>query len=160
MPHLPPWRTPHATVLAWESLGRVVARSCAVPAVSALLAAGTAHPEHTRRRRVRAWDDEEAAHGGAPRPALAVAPCLAARWGGSVRGWQGTPRAVAWEATPWGDRLVVLAVRVGSRGGAMPVAWGILPSSACRPLWEATPARAPEAPTYPENLRRQKNRPL
>ena len=44
--------------------------------------------------------------------------------------WPGTPLALALEATTWGQRCVVLAVRVVSRGGARPVAWGLLPAGA------------------------------
>ena len=44
--------------------------------------------------------------------------------------WQGPPWALAIAATPLGQRVVVVAVSVVSRGGAIPVAWGILPAGA------------------------------
>ena len=42
--------------------------------------------------------------------------------------WQGTQRALALDATTWGQRLVVLAISVVYRGGAIPVAWVIVPA--------------------------------
>jgi hypothetical protein len=40
--------------------------------------------------------------------------------------WQGTPVALALDATTLGDRFAVLALRVVSWGCALPVAWTIL----------------------------------
>ena len=42
--------------------------------------------------------------------------------------WQGTPLALALDATTLGMRVTVLAISVVSRGGAIPVAWTILPA--------------------------------
>jgi hypothetical protein len=42
--------------------------------------------------------------------------------------WQGTPLALARDATPLGMRFTVLAIRVVARGGAIPAAWTILPA--------------------------------
>ena len=47
-----------------------------------------------------------------------------------VYGWQGTQRALASDATTLGQRCVVLAVSMVSRGCAIPVAWVILPAGA------------------------------
>jgi hypothetical protein len=48
--------------------------------------------------------------------------------GGVVRGWHGTPLALALEATAVGTWVVVLAVSVVDRRCAMPVAWVVLPA--------------------------------
>jgi hypothetical protein len=43
--------------------------------------------------------------------------------------WQGTQLAVARDATTLGTRFTVLAISVVDRGGALPVAWTILPAN-------------------------------
>jgi hypothetical protein len=127
--HLPHLSQPQATVWALWSVGMVLARSWALSAVSAMVAAVTGRQEHTLRQRLREWDDEASAQRGAPRQALPLETCLAPRWGWSVSGWQGRQLALALDAPTLGDRWVVLAVSVVERGGAMPVAWGLLPAS-------------------------------
>jgi hypothetical protein len=129
MQHLPQLSKPQATVLALWSLGLVLARSCSLPAVRAIVAAVWNRQEATRRQRLRAWDDEAPAQRGAKRQALPVAPCVAPLVGWIVRWGQGTPWAVAREAPTVGTCVVVLAVRGGSRGCALPGAWVILPAT-------------------------------
>jgi hypothetical protein len=126
--HLPQWSKPQATGLALGSLGLVLARSCALTAVRAVVAAVEERPDNTLRQRVREWYDEAPAKRGAQRQALQVDPCLAPLLGGIVSGWQGTQLALALDATPLGTCCVVLAVRGVSRGCAIPVAWVILPA--------------------------------
>src|SRR5215813_13823094 len=58
LPPLAPLSKPQATVLALGSCGMVLARSCALPAVSSLLAAGMQRSAQTVRQRLRAWDAE------------------------------------------------------------------------------------------------------
>ncbi len=70
----------------------------------------------------------------------AVAPCLAALVGWIGRWWQGTPLAVAWEATTGGGRGSRLAVRVVSKGSALPVPWCLLPAG------PQLPAQCPKKP--------------
>src|SRR5437867_9676079 len=55
MHHLPHLSKPQATVLALWSFGMVLARSCALTAVSHLLAMGMQRNEQTVRQRLRAW---------------------------------------------------------------------------------------------------------
>ena len=55
MHHLSPLSTPQATVLALWSFGMVLARSCALTAVSHLLAKGRRRKEHTVRQQLREW---------------------------------------------------------------------------------------------------------
>ena len=130
MPHLSPLSKPQATVLAMWSFGMVLARSCALTAVSLLLAAGMQRKEQTVRQPRRAWDYDVPRKRGAKRQALRVETCCAPVWGWVVRAWQGTQLALALEATTWGQRVVVLAISVVYRGWAMPVAWVILPAGA------------------------------
>jgi hypothetical protein len=101
-----------ATVLALGSLGLILARSCALRAVRVWLAARLQRQDNTVRQQWREWCDEAQAKRGAQRQALVVddgfMPLL--RW---VLGhWQGTPLALALEATTEGLRCTVLAVRV------------------------------------------------
>ena len=52
LPHL---STPQATVVAWGSFGMVLARACALTAVSHWLAQGMQRTEQTGRQQRRAW---------------------------------------------------------------------------------------------------------
>ena len=127
--HLPQLSKPQATVLALWSLGMVLARSCALSAVSVWLAALLQRKDNTVRQQLREWCYEAEAKRGARRQALVVEDCFMPllRW---VLGpWQGTQLALALDATPLGLRFTVLAVRVVYRGCAIPVAWTILPAN-------------------------------
>jgi hypothetical protein len=123
--HLPTLSKPQATVLALWSLGMVLARSCALSAVSVGLATLHRRKEQTVRQQLREWCYEPQAKRGARRRALVVedafAPLL--RW--VLSRWQGTQLALALDATLRGTRVAVLAVSVVSRGGAIPFAWTI-----------------------------------
>jgi len=130
MHHLSHVSKPQATVLAMWSFGMVLARSCALTAVSLLLAAGMQRKEQTVRQQRRAWYDDVPRKRGAKRQALDVETCLAPLLGWVVSGWQGTQLALALDATTLGQRFVVLAIRVVYRGCAIPVAWVILPAGA------------------------------
>ena len=77
MQHLPELRKPQATVLALWSLGMGLARSCALTAVRAVVAAVEGRQENTRRQRVRAWYSEAPDKRGAQRQALQVEACFA-----------------------------------------------------------------------------------
>jgi hypothetical protein len=120
---------PQATVLALWSLGMVFARSCALTAVGTLLATWLDRKEQTVRHQWREFCYEADAKRGLHRQALAVEPCFVPlrRW--VLHHWQGTQLALALDATTLGTRFTVLAVRVVSRGCAIPVAWTILPAN-------------------------------
>ena len=111
--HLPHLSGPPAMVLALWSFGMVLARSCALTAVSSLLAAGMQRKEDTVRQQLREWYYDAKRKRGPKRQALHVETCFAPllRW--VVSWWQGTPWALAIDATTLGQRLVVLAVSVG-----------------------------------------------
>ena len=130
MQHLSSLRKPQATVLAMWSFGMVLARSCALTAVSQLLAAGMRHKEQTVRQQLREGYYDVPRKRGPKRQALHVETCLAPLLGWVVSRWQGTQLALALDATTLGTRFVVLAISVVYRGCAIPVAWVILPAGA------------------------------
>jgi hypothetical protein len=111
--HLPHWSKPQATVLALWSLGMVLARSCALTAVSACMATWLGRREPAVRQQWRALGYEASAKRGTPRCTLAVEPCFMPLVAWGVDQGAGTPLALALEATTWGTRLTVLALRVG-----------------------------------------------
>ena len=120
--HVPHWSTPHATVLAVGSLGRVRARSGALTAGRACLATWRGRTEPAVRPQGRAFG-AAAATRGTHRCALAVEPGVVPRLAWGVDQWAGTPVALALAAPTWGRRGTGLALRGVSRGGARPGAW-------------------------------------
>ncbi len=76
---------------------------------------------------------------GRDRGQLDVAACFALlAW--VLKGWPSTRLALALDATSLGDRFTVLAIGVVYRGGAIPVAWKVLPGNVARawkPEWIA-----------------------
>jgi Transposase DDE domain len=128
--HLPHLSKPQATVLALWSFGMVLARSCALSAVSSLLAEGMHRKEQTVRQQLREWYYDVPRKRGTKRQALHVETCFAPLLGWVVRWWQGTQLALALDATTLGQRFVVLAVSVVYRGCAIPVAWVIMAAGA------------------------------
>ena len=127
---LPHVRQPQATGLALWSCGMGLARSCALRAVRSLLAAGMHRKAQRVRQPLRAWDADVPRKRGATRPALRVETGFPPLRGWVVRWWQGTPWALAIDATTLGHRGVGRASRGVSRGGAIPVAGGSLPAGA------------------------------
>ena len=107
----------------------VLARSCALTAVSSLLAEGMQRSEPTVRQRLREWYYDTKRKRGPKRQALRVETCFAPLLGWVVSGWQGTQLALAIDATALGARFVMLAVSVVYRGCAVPVAWVVLPAN-------------------------------
>ena len=96
LPHL---SQPQATVLAWWSLGLVLARSCGLTAVSVFLAGLQQRKANTVRQQLREWCYEAPAKRGIQRQALAVEACFAPllRW--VLQWWQGPQLALALDAT-------------------------------------------------------------
>ena len=112
MHHLSPLSKPQATVLALWSFGMVLARSCALRAVSSLLAEGMQRHEPTVRQRLREWYYDTPRQRGPKRHARRVETCFTPllRW---VVWWrQGTQLALAIDASTLGQRFVGLAVSV------------------------------------------------
>jgi hypothetical protein len=79
---------------------------------------------------LRAFGYEASAKRGPTRCALAVEPCFVPLLAWVVTQWQGTQVALALDATTLGTRFTVLALRVVSRGWAIPVAWTVLAATA------------------------------
>lgn len=77
MHHLAHRSKPQATVLALWRFGMVLARSCALTAVSHMLARGMQRKGQTVRQQRREWDDDPARQRGAKRQALHVEPRFA-----------------------------------------------------------------------------------
>jgi hypothetical protein len=129
MQHLAHLSKLQATVLALWSFGMVLARSCALTAVSHLLAKGMKRQEQTVRQQLREWYYEVPRKRGTKRQALHVETCFPVLLAWVVSWWQGTQLALALDATALGTRFVVLAVSVVYRGCAIPVAWVVLPAN-------------------------------
>jgi hypothetical protein len=128
----------------------VLARSCALTAVSAFLATWLGRKEPAVRQQLREFCYEATAKRGTHRCALAVEPCFVPllRW--VVEQWEGTQMALALDATTLGTRFTVLAISVVYRGCAIPVAWTVLEATAkhawrrewlrmLRQVWRAVP---------------------
>jgi hypothetical protein len=127
--YLPQLSKPQATVLALWSLGMVLARACALTAVATFLAVWLRRQEQTVRQQWREFCYEAEAKRGDQRQAICVERCFVPLLAWVLSRWQGTQVALALDATSLGVRFTVLASSVLSRGGAIPVAWTILPAN-------------------------------
>ena len=103
----------------------VLARSCALTAVTAFLAPWVRRPEQTVRQQLREWRYEAETKRGDQRQAVDPQACLVPLLQWIVGRWQGTQLALAFDATTLGTRFTVLPISV-VRGCAMPVAWGVV----------------------------------
>ena len=112
MPHLSHLSKPQATVLALWSFGMVLARSCALSAVSQLLATGMRRHEQTVRQKLREWYYDVPRKRGKKRQALRIEPGFPVSLGWVVSWGHGPPLALALDATALGTRFVVLALSV------------------------------------------------
>lgn len=136
--HLPHLSKPQVMVLALWSLGMVLARSCALTAVSTALAPWLQRPENTLRQRLREFYWDAPAKRGRRRQALVVEGCFAPLLAWVLSLCEGTQLALVLDATTLGTRFTVLAVSVVFRGCAIPIAWTVLPAhveKAWRPEW-------------------------
>ena len=128
--HLPQLTKPQATVLALWSLGMVLARSCALTAVSVFLATWLHRKEDAVRQQLREFCYEATAKRGTARQELVVETCFVPLLAWVVDQWEGTQLALALDATTLGTRFTVLALSVVYRGCAIPVAWTVLAATA------------------------------
>jgi hypothetical protein len=126
--HMPHLSKPQARVLALWSLGMGLARSCALSAVSLVLAQGLERKANTVRQQLREWCYEAAAKRGGPRQELQVETCFAPLLAWVLRWWEGQQLPLALDATTLGQRFVVLVISVLYRGCGIPVAWTVLPA--------------------------------
>jgi hypothetical protein len=128
--HLPHLTKPQATVLALWSLGMVLARSCALTAVSAFLATWLHRNEDAVRQQLREFCYETTAKRGPARQELVVETCFVPLLAWVVDQWEGPQLALALDATTLGTRFTVLVLSVVYRGCAIPVAWTVLAATA------------------------------
>ena len=127
--HMPHLSKPQAAVLGLWSLGMVLARSCALSAVSAFVAQGLERKANTVRQQLREFCYEAKAKRGGPRQEVKVETCFAPLLAWVLSWWEGHHLALALDATTLGQRFVVLVVSVLYRGCAIPVAWTVLPAT-------------------------------
>ena len=90
--HLPHLTKPQATVLALWSLGMVLARSCALTAVSAFLATWLHRNEEAVRQQLREFCYEATAKRGTVRQELVVETCFVPLLTWVVDQWEGVQR--------------------------------------------------------------------
>ena len=91
----------------------VLARSCALTAVSAFLATWLHRNEDAVRQPWRAFCYEAPAPRGTMCQAMGVETGCGPLLSGVVDQWEGTPLALALDAPPWGDRFPVHVTRLG-----------------------------------------------
>jgi len=109
---------PQATVLARWSFGMVLAQSCGISSVAAVLAPLTDDSAGTLRQRLRAWwytaDHTAAAKRQINRQDRAVTSCFAPLRGWRRAWWPPTARrlALAMDASPLGQRFSLRCSRV------------------------------------------------
>ena len=97
--HMPHLSKPQAAVLALWSVGMVLARSCALTAVSLFVAEGLERKPNTVRQQLREWGYEAKAKRGKPRRELAVERCFAPLLAWVLSWGDGTQLALAVAAT-------------------------------------------------------------
>lgn len=113
--------------LALWVYGAVLARSaCQNAVIAALLAVGA---WHGLRQYLREWLYDGKDKAVPCETQVDISCCFGPllRW--ILSWWQGTKMALAIDVTAHGDRLVALTVSVLYRGGAIPLAWQILPAN-------------------------------
>src|SRR5436189_1499521 len=140
--HLPHLSRPQARVLAAWSFGMVLAKSCGITSVVAILAPLLKQSESTVRQRLREWCYPSKRKKGMHRQALEVSQCFAPLLGWVLSWWDpGEHRlALAMDASTLSDRFTVLCISVVYRGCAIPVAWKIVVANekgAWEPYWKA-----------------------
>jgi hypothetical protein len=139
--HLAHLSRPQAYVLALWSYGMVLAKSCGITSVAALLADMLDTSYSTMRQRLREWCYDAQDKKGKQRQQVDVTLCFAPllRW--ILSWWSAEARCLAlgMDATTLSDRFTVLAISVLYRGCAIPVAWKIVRShekGAWEPYWK------------------------
>lgn len=128
--------------LALWSYGMIVARSCGLTSVAALMGALLGRSANTVRQQLREWCYDAEDKRGQNRTEVAVERCFGplVRW--ILEWWQDESQrlALALDASTLGTRFTILMVSVVYRGCAIPVAWMVLPANTpgqWRPHWLA-----------------------
>src|SRR2546425_7527312 len=144
--YLPHLSRPQAHVLALWSYGMVLAKSCGITSVAALLADLLDSSVSTLRQQLREWCYDAKDKKGAHRQEVDVTLCFAPLLCWVVSLWSKTePRlALAMDASTLTDRFTVLCISVLYRGCAIPVAWKLVRAGekgAWEPHWKALLSR-------------------
>src|SRR5256712_11195214 len=131
---------PQAKVLAYWSYGMVLAKSCGITLVCAVLALHLGCSEGSLVQRLREWCYGAKDKKGDKRRELDVSTCFAPLLKWILAWWPADqPRlALALDATTLKKRFTVLCISVVYRGCAIPVAWkvvGALEKGAWQPHW-------------------------
>src|SRR5215210_7348113 len=121
-------------------MGMVLAGRCGLSCAAFALSRWLGCKFDAARERLRDWYRGAADKSGRPgrRREVQVHRCFGPLLGWVLADWQGSDLAVALDATTLGERFVVLEVAVLYRGGAVPVAWAVLPATAkgaWKPHW-------------------------
>lgn len=129
--HLPHLSRCQAMVLAMYSYGAVILRCCGLSVISTFLADLLGQSPQTLRQRLRESLYDAKDKRGDQRCEVNVTTCFAPllRW---ILDWWGSDDqrlALALDATTLGQRFTVLCLSVVYRGGAIPVAWVVLPAT-------------------------------
>ena len=140
--HLGHLSRPQAHVLALWSYGMVLAKSCGITSVAAILAEGLGSSFGTLRQQLREWCYDATDKKGVHRQEVDVTLCFGPLLGWIVSKWPpGECRlALGMDATTLTDRFTVLCVSVLYRGCAIPVAWKVLrggEKGSWQPYWKA-----------------------
>src|SRR5260370_14891155 len=124
LPHL---SRPEASVLALWSYGMVLANSCGITSVAALLADLLGCSYDGLRQRLREWCYDRSDKKGKQRQEVDVTLCFAPLLKWVLSWWQasGNCLALGMDATTLSDRFTVLAISVLYRGSAIPGCWKI-----------------------------------
>lgn len=129
-----------ARVLALYSFGLVLAQTCGLSTVAAILAELLAHTTNAVRQRLREWYQDAATKAGTFRTELDPTICFGPLLTWVLRDWTTRHLALALDPTYLGERFIVLTVAVLYRGCGVPVAWQVIPADqqgSWTPHWEA-----------------------
>lgn len=139
--YLPHLSRPQAHVLALWSYGMVLAKSCGITSVAAVLADLLGCSFSTLRQCLREWCYDAADKRGKQRQEVDVTLCFAPLLGWVLSWWPASESRLALgiDATTLSDRFTVLAISVLYRGCAIPMAWKLLRThekGAWEPYWK------------------------
>lgn len=109
----------------------VIARSCGLTTVAALLAQLLCKKENTVRQQLREWYRDVPDKKGQDRQEIDVTTCFTPLLQWVLSWWPANERrlALAMDASTLGQLFVVLAISVVYRGCAIPIAWILLPAA-------------------------------
>ena len=126
---------PQRRGLVLGSAGIALSGVAGITQISALLAVVLQEPEQTVFQRLREWYLDAGQKSGKKRRDLEVSSCFAPLLGWVLRLWQSEKRhlPLVMDATSLGNRWTILVISVVLRGGAIPVAWKVLPRNRLGP---------------------------